>query len=150
MLTTNQKGAIAETAIAHAAVKLGIGVFKPLADERCDFVFDLRPQLVRVQCKWAVRTGDAVSIRCYSSCRTSTGTVRLVYTREEIDALAAYCAELDRCYLLPMAMFAGQKQIQLRLAPARNNQRTGINWAREFEFAATLRRLGAVAQLGEH
>jgi hypothetical protein len=31
MLTTNQKGAIAETAIAHEAVKLGIGVYRPLA-----------------------------------------------------------------------------------------------------------------------
>jgi hypothetical protein len=27
-LTTDQKGAIAETAIIHAAVKLGVGVFK--------------------------------------------------------------------------------------------------------------------------
>jgi hypothetical protein len=27
VLTTNQKGAIAETAIAHEAIKLGIGVY---------------------------------------------------------------------------------------------------------------------------
>jgi hypothetical protein len=28
MLTTNQKGAAAETAIAHEAIKLGIGVYR--------------------------------------------------------------------------------------------------------------------------
>jgi hypothetical protein len=63
-LTTNQKGAIAETAIVHAAVLVGIGVAKPLADERYDLSFDLRDELVRVQCKWAVRRGDVVDIRC--------------------------------------------------------------------------------------
>jgi len=42
ILTTDQKGAIAETAIIHAAVKLGIGVYKPLADgDRYDLIFDL-------------------------------------------------------------------------------------------------------------
>ena len=50
VLTTNQKGAVAEAAIAKEAIELGVGVFKPLADERYDFSFDLRPRLARVQC----------------------------------------------------------------------------------------------------
>ena len=46
MLTTDQKDAIAESAIAHEAIKLGIGVFKPLSDgERYDLILDLRPRL---------------------------------------------------------------------------------------------------------
>jgi PD-(D/E)XK endonuclease len=69
MLTTDQKGAIAESAIVHAAVKLGVGVYKPLTDgERYDLILDLRPQLVRVQCKWATLDAGAVVVRCYS-CR---------------------------------------------------------------------------------
>ena len=32
---------------------------------------------------------------------------------------------------------------------SKNNQAEGINWAKDFEFAARLRALGAVAQLGE-
>jgi hypothetical protein len=67
-LTTDQKGAIAETAIVHAAVKLGIAVFKPVVDgERYDLIFDLRDDLVRVQCKWAPLRGDVIAVRCYSS-----------------------------------------------------------------------------------
>ena len=52
MLTTDQKGAVAELAIAHAVAQIGIRVFKPLTDgERYDLIFDLRPELLRVQCK---------------------------------------------------------------------------------------------------
>ena len=35
------------------------------------------------------------------------------------------------------------------IAEARNNQRLEINWADDCDVAAKLRRLGAVAQLGE-
>jgi hypothetical protein len=72
-----------------------------------------------------------------------------VYVADEVDAIAAYCAPLDRCYFLPLASLTQRRYVQLRLAPTRNNQRRGINWAEDFEFGATLGRLGAVAQLGE-
>ena len=52
MLTTDQKGSIAEAEITAAAIRLG--VYRPLSEgERCDLIFDLRPTLMRVQCKWA-------------------------------------------------------------------------------------------------
>ena len=150
MLSTNQKGAIAETAIIHEAVKLGIGVFKPVMDERCDLILDLRPRLIRVQVKWAVRHGEVVLVRCYSNRRARNGMVTRTYSADEVDAVAAHCAELGRSYLLPIEMCAGHRQFHLRLSRARNNQRRGINEARDFEFAATIRRRqGAIAQLGE-
>jgi hypothetical protein len=41
-VTTDQKGAIAETAVAHAAVKLGIDVYRPIAEGgRFDLIFNL-------------------------------------------------------------------------------------------------------------
>jgi PD-(D/E)XK nuclease superfamily protein len=150
VLTTDQKGAIAEAEIALAAVRLGIGVFEPVIDgERYDYVFDLRPQLIRVQCKWARRYGEVVVVRCYSVRRGPNGLTERSYSPEEVDAFAAYCAELDTCYFLPIARFAQHKRIQLRLSPTRNNQKLHIHWASDFEFAATLGQLGAIAQLGE-
>jgi hypothetical protein len=87
VLTTDQKGTIAEDGIAWAAIRLGIDVYKPLNDgTRCDLIFD---------------------------------------------------------------QFNGQPNVQLRLAPTRNNQKSGINWAEDYEFDARLSRFGAVAQLGE-
>lgn len=150
MLTTDQKGAIAEAAIAHAALELGVGVAKPFGDERYDLIFDFHPQLVRVQCKWASRIGDVIVVRCYSARRTATGLRRRLYTAEEIDAFAAYCADVRRCYLVPLERVPSSGTIQLRLGAARNNQRLRVHWASELEFAARLpRQHGAVAQLGE-
>jgi hypothetical protein len=77
VLTTNQKGAIAEMAIAHEAARLGI-------------------------------------------------------------AFAAYCRETGRCYFATIRELAGRNQLMLRLDPTRNNQLAGVNWAKDFEFAAKL------------
>jgi hypothetical protein len=150
VLTTDQKGVLAEQAIVFEALKLGAGVFQPLGDERYDLILDLRPALLRVQCKWAARSGDVVSIRTRRCRRGPDGLIHRSYEVGEIDAIAAYCAELGRCYLLPLEMSIGRATVQLRLAPSRNNQRLRINWARDFEFGATLQRLyGPIAQLGE-
>jgi PD-(D/E)XK endonuclease len=150
MLTTDQKGAIAETAIAHEATKLGIEVYRPVAEGgRFDMIFLLGDDLVRVQCKWAARKGDVLIIRCYSCRRAREGLRKRLYTPAEIDAVAAYCMELDRCFYFPIESVAGRHVIALRLAPTQNNQHRLINWADDYDFAATLPRHGAVAQLGE-
>jgi hypothetical protein len=151
MLTTDQKGAIAEMGIAWHATRLGVDVYKPVAEGgRCDLIFDFEERLWRIQCKWASRYRDVIIVRCYSAMRAREGLRRRLYTADEIDAFAAYCAELDRCFFLPFGSFPGKANVQLRLAPARNNQRLGVNWADDYDFAATLaRHHGAVAQLGE-
>ncbi len=140
---------IAETAIIHEAAKLGIIVLRPFDDARYDLVFDLATGFVRVQCKWTPKIGDVIVVRSYSNRRAREGFRRRVYTSDEIDAVAGYCPETRRCYLLPAALFSGTSQIHLRLEPSRNNQSTGIHWAKDYEFSATLSALGPIAQLGE-
>jgi hypothetical protein len=150
MLTTDQKRAIAETAIVHAATKLEIDVYSPIAEgSRCDFIFDLGTRLWRVQCKWAALDGDVIVIRCYSCRRGRHGMIKRPYTADEIDAFVAYCMPIDRCFFIPLDAIGSQTYLQLRLAPARNNQKLGIKWAADYDFAARLGALGAVAQLGE-
>jgi hypothetical protein len=150
MLTTDQKGAIAEMGIAWHASRLGVDVYKPVAEGgRCDLTFDFVTRLWRVQCKWARRYGDVLVVRCTSCRRAREGMRVRRYTPEEIDAFAAYSADLDRCFFLPIEVVGEKRNVQLRLAPARNNQRDGINWADDFDFGATLGRYGAIAQLGE-
>ena len=149
-LTADQKGTIAETAIVHAAAKLGVDVYRPIGEGgRYDMILDIGSHLLRIQCKWAPRHGDVVILRCYSSRRNCHGVLRRPYRDGEFDAYGAYCPDLDACFLIPYAAVAGRLEVALRLRPAANNQRTGINWADDFEFAVTLERLGAIAQLGE-
>jgi hypothetical protein len=151
VLTTDQKGAIAEAAIALEAIKLGVEVYRPVAEGgRFDMIFVIHDRMLRVQCKWAPLFENTVIVRCYSNRRAREGLRRRLYTTDEIDAFAAYCPDLDRCYFLPIESFAARTQVYLRLSPTRNNQRSLVNWAEDFEFAATLGpQSGAVAQLGE-
>ena len=129
---------------------MGLGILWSLTNGlRYDLVLDARGLLYRVQCKTARLNGDVVVIRCRTCRRTAFGYERRSYTTDDVDLIVAYCAELSRCFALRPQSFAGRTAVQLRLAPTKNNQRERINWAEDFEFAATIRRLGAVAQLGE-
>jgi PD-(D/E)XK endonuclease len=150
MLTTDQKGNIAELHIAAAAASLGIDVYRPVGEGgRADLLFGIASQLLRIQCKWAPLIGDTIVVRCYSSRRNRDGCIRRKYVEGEVDAFAAYCADTGKCYFLPPRMWVGHREVRLRIEPCKNNQQLRINWAREFEFAATLGAPGAIAQLGE-
>ena len=141
--TPTRTGSIAEVFIAAHAVRLGIAVLRPISEGlRYDLAFDVGGRLLRVQCKSARRAGQVLTIRTSTSRSTPRGQVRSLYGIEEIDGFAAYSPDLDRCFYLPITEVAGLSYLHLRLAPARNNQRTGVRFAADFP-------LGAVAQLGE-
>ena len=137
----NHKGNVAELAIATEAARLGRSVLKPLTEhERYDLVLEIQGRLIRVQCKWGSRKRDVICVRVSSSYHSPTrGYVKSTYDESQIDALAVYCEDLDRCYLLPVSMVAGRQLLHLRTSAPRNNQRAAINYAAEYE-------LGAVAQ----
>src|SRR4051812_45015348 len=142
-MNPSQKGAIAELAFALEATKLGIPVYRPFAEGgRADMILDLAGRLLRVQCKWANRVGSVVSVRLRTSRRAHDGYVTTTYRANEVDAVAAYCQDLERCYLVPISLVDGRTGITLRLSRARNNQELGVTYAETYE-------LGAIAQLGE-
>ena len=142
-LGPNEKGAIAEAAITLAAIEAGIRVLKPAAEHQpYDLAFDYAGEIQRIQCKWARLRADVIEIQVGRCRATPSGYVRATYERSEIDALAAYCADLRRVYLIPVAVVAGVGLLRLRLRQPKNGQRAAIRWAVEYG-------LGAVAQLGE-
>ena len=143
-LTPSQKGALAESEIATAAIRLGLIVSRPLCEgARYDLIIDNGPGVLRVQCKYARHLGDVLWLQLRTNRHTpGGGYVSTSYCAEEIDAIAAYSPHTDRCYLIPIERVMGRKNLYLRLSPTRNNQASGIMWAADYE-------LGAVAQLGE-
>jgi prevent-host-death family protein len=144
VLGPNQKGNVAEIAIALEATRHGIQVLKPVAEHcRYDLAFDLGSRILRVQCKWA-RLDEAVIYADLVAFRQSTrGPVRKTYSSQEVDAVALYCDQLQKSYLVPARIIDGRSAIQLRLQQPRNAQRAAINWAEQYLLS------GAVAQLGE-
>jgi PD-(D/E)XK endonuclease len=142
-LTPTEKGGIAELAIAYEAARLGIVVSQPMMEgRRYDLIFDVPGELLRVQCKYAHMRNGVISAHL-STCRhTPRGYVKTTYAANEIDAVAVWCPETNRTYLLRHADLVGRHAIYLRVTPARNNQRTGVKMACDYT-------LGAIAQLGE-
>jgi prevent-host-death family protein len=146
VMDANRRGAIAETKIAAAATVLGIPVMRPIVDHgRYDLAFEIGGRILRIQCKWGrLDEQEAVVNVNLQGCRhTPNGYVRSSYSAAEIDAVAVYCAQLDRCYLLPISLVAGRRAISLRLTPPLNGQRACINLETDFRLP------GAVAQLEE-
>jgi hypothetical protein len=142
----NLKGNVAEQAIIFAAVKAGIAVYTPAGEHgRVDLVLAIAGKLLNVQCKWGRLVADRslVAVQLAGSRYTPNGYVRSRYQEGEVDLVAVYCGDLDRCYLLPEQLFAGKTVVRLRLDPAKNGQQSCINLAERYEFN------GAVAQLEE-
>ena len=143
-MNPNHRGSISELAIGLAAVRLGVEVYKPLSEHaRADLIFGIGGQLFRVQCKTVSRRDGVLVVSTTSKWHAQDGYVTRSYSSEEIDAVAAYDHEADRCYLLPIDLVGGMRLISLRVDPPRNGQRAGLHYAPDYEFP------GAVAQLGE-
>lgn len=145
MPTTNRTGAIAEMAIAAAATRLGVDVYRPILEGgRYDLIFDVGGQLLRIQCKCVTASrDDVIRVNTRSSWLSTRGYTVRSYRPDEIDALAVHCIENDRSYLLPVDLVADRAAIYLRLGPARNGQQAATNQAVDFELH------GAIAQLEE-
>lgn len=139
----NRKGNVAELAIAKEAASLGLSVFAPMTEhERVDLVLGIGGRLLRVQCKWANSKDGVIAVHLAGSRRGPNGYIRRNYSPTEVDAIGVYCGDLDRCFLVPIGVVAGQWAMQLRLIPPRNGQRAALHFADEYD-------LGAVAQLAE-
>ena len=130
VLNPSQIGAIAEAVIAAEAVKAGVRVWRPLVEGgRADLLFEFDGRFARIQCKTGARRGDVVIVPTRTSRRVAGGHRRTTYDVSEVDAIAAYCADTNGCYLVPIEAVGKRGNVYLRLAPARNNQEFAISYA---------------------
>jgi hypothetical protein len=133
MLTTDQKGAIAELAIAKAALLCDIDVYRPVQEGgRYDLIFDFGRRIDRVQCKWAPLHDGVVVIRAYSTRRTAQGLRRRPYapggsmrSRRTVPISTGATTSEPRSW-------GARVQVFLRVGQSRNNQSCGVNWADDF------------------
>src|SRR5690348_9463827 len=117
MLTPSQKGALAEAMIAAEAIKAGVRVWRPVAEGgRADLAFEIAGRFIRIQCKSGNRRGDVVTVSTRTCRSTPRGYVRTTYDASEVDAIAVYCPDTERCYLLPIADVGSRGNVYLRLA----------------------------------
>ena len=110
MLTPTQKGAIAEAVIAAEAMRAGVRVWRPVAEGgRADLLFELAGRFLRVQCKCGNRRGDVVVVPTRTCRHTPRGYVRTSYDASDVDAIAVYCADTERCICCPSKTSAAEE-----------------------------------------
>ncbi len=131
--------------VMSALADLDKWLYVPFGDHgRVDLLYEEEDgRLFRVQCKTAwLEKGCLVFPTTSIDSRSVKGrTLRRGY-RGEADFFGVYSPALNRVYLVPVGDVP-VGQARLRLTPPKNNQKTRIRWAADYE-------IGAVAQLGEY
>jgi PD-(D/E)XK endonuclease len=128
---TKRTGERSEAAFLYQATQRSFGICKPWGDsERYDFILDNRPKpevhLFRVQ----VKCTDSLRAGAYETRATcTTGKGRAVYTKRDIDFVAAHVVELNIWYIIPVEVCTPQPM--LRFYPHRKAKKMRLEQYRE-------------------
>jgi len=100
---TQTKGDVSEIRVAAALRRMGYTVLFPFSEgEQYDLCADTGDEFVKVQVKYARLTDTgSVNVPCMCSNSSKSGNNSTFYTADQIDGIAAYCDELDRCFWIP-------------------------------------------------
>ncbi len=140
MLNSKQIGNVTELRCITAFCEQGIPVSIPYGDcERYDFIIDVNHKLLRVQVKTSKELPEAAGIEfyCRSTGYNSTGAINRSYSPDDIDYFATWHNGVT--YLVPVEECSTQKK--LRFTPPKNNQKVGINFAKDYELPIQLEKL---------
>jgi hypothetical protein len=108
--TRKRLGELAELAFMHKAASQGFGVAKPYGDsDRFDFIVSWDRHLWRVQVKSTRTAHRGVYEIGAHGCWGGFD----VYTKDEIDLIAAYVVPEDTWYLIPIEATRGRKRLCL-------------------------------------
>ena len=83
-------------------------------------------KLIRLQVKYREAKNGKVS----TTVAKSTGRKWTTLTQRETDAIAIYCPDTNSVYYLSLSELTGKgSRCEIRISPARNNQKTGVRLA---------------------
>lgn len=132
-VTTNFKGQIAMSKAELRSIELGYIPSKPVFDTRYDLILDDSKSLLRVQIKYA----DGKMSHSEGSVRVNIEYMdrkRNIYTYKttEVDGLIVYIPRIDRLCFFPPKVFAGKRNLCIRVDPPKNRQTRGILLANDY------------------
>lgn len=129
-MNSKAKGNITEAVIMSEFIKLGIPVLLPFGDnERYDMVIEVNNKFYKIQCKTARRKSDSsISFKtCSSYAHRGKDSKNYV---GEVDFFGVYYPESNQCYLVEVGNCLSE--MTLRLNPAKNNQSSNVNYAKDY------------------
>lgn len=133
MLSSHFIGEITEQEVALAFLRQGILLSKPLVQSsRYDLIADINHHLYKIQVKTGTFKEDAYLEFATSTSHTNTqGTLNLSYSSDDVDFFATMYD--NQCYLIPYKL-CGKRGQRLRFVPTKNNQTTGILFAKDYKL----------------
>ena len=123
-------------------MKRGYTVCEPIGDNnRYDFIVEIKDNVfVRFQCKTAnlARTKNCINFPCASQRHNETkGNYRAKYSKDEIDYFIV--SNNNHTYIVPVEECG--LECNLRLIPTKNNQKTKVKMAEDYEGDKMLERI---------
>ena len=140
LLSSKQKGNLTELQCITSFYELGYSVSIPYGENsRYDFIADINGKLIKIQVKTSSEhdDGKVFEFSCRSVRGTTQGNFSRKYTADEIDYFCTYFK--GKCYLVPISECSNSKK--LRLEPPLNNQKVGINMAKDYELTTQLNKI---------
>ena len=132
-MNPKRKGETTEAVVISEMIKRGFDVSVPFGENtRYDLVLDNGKELKTVQCKTGRLKDNVVKFNTASTTSNYTETVEKDYS-EQVDSFIVYCYENDGLYQIPIEE-APNSEMKLRLKKPKNNQKKGINWAKEYSL----------------
>lgn len=124
---TKVTGESSEGDFLARAIRMFLGVAKPWGDSRrYDFIIDNGSCLLRIQ----VKCTECIRAQAYETRATYTvGKGRAVYTKDDIDFIAAHVVPLDIWYIIPVEVC--ERQPMLRFYPHRKARKMRLEKYRE-------------------
>lgn len=124
-------GELSEGMILARLLQLGYPVSIPFGNnQRYDMIVEENGKFLRAQCKTGRISRNCVS---FTTCSTNGFTGEHRSYHGQIDIFLVYCPINGNVYRIPVDK-AGAQACNLRLIPAKNNQRSGVNLAVNFQI----------------
>ena len=125
--TSKRVGELAELGFMYRAASHGIGVAKPYGDSfPYDFLTQHGKRLLRVQVK-SCFSGERDGTNGFNiTVARSRGHGKIQYEVGDLDFIAAYVAECDAWYLVPMEAVGQKKSIRLYPAEKKYGKGSGL------------------------
>lgn len=128
---TDKIGTRTEAVVLSELAKAGYIVLVPFGVARYDLAFDSPDGIKTVQCKTGrLRKGIIV----FNACSQDRDSNVRAHYRGQADYFGVWCPDIpDEAFLVPVSV-VGIDRGWLRVEETRNNQASGVRWAREFKI----------------
>jgi hypothetical protein len=130
---TKDKGDLGVLKVMASLGSQGYLILNPLTEHApFDIVAYKNKKFERIQVKYKSIKDDCITVGLESSWADKNGSHSLPFASAEIDILAVYCPETDKCYFVNTTNL--KSSISLRINLPKNNQVKKVRLAKDFEL----------------